>query len=172
RLNVISFEMPPLRKKIEDIPLLIGLFLHKYCSRMGKRMKRITPEVVTLLESYSWPGNVRELENIMERIVAIEERETITVACLPAEIVAPQPDGQAKVILRPDFNLESYIAEITKRYIREARRTSGGNLKKAASLLGLSYRSLRYLIDKYKLKSGRLPEGHEEWNEITRISTR
>jgi len=172
RLNVISFEMPPLRKKIDDIPLLIGLFLHKYCSHMGKKMKRITPEVVTLLESYSWPGNVRELENTIERIVAIEERETITPACLPAEIVAPQPDGQAKVTLRPDFNLESYIAEITKRYIREARRTSGGNLKKAASLLGLSYRSLRYLIDKYKLKSGRLPDGREEWNEVTGVSTR
>jgi len=172
RLNVISFEMPPLRKKIEDIPLLIGLFLQKYCGQMGKKMKRITPEVVALLEAYSWPGNVRELENIIERIVAIEERETITPACLPAEVVAPQPDSQARVALRPDFKLEGHIADITKKYIREARRAAGGNLKKAASLLGLSYRSLRYLIDKYKLKNGRQAEAREEWNDITPLSSR
>jgi len=161
RLNVISFEMPPLRRKTEDIPLLVRLFLHKYCLRMGKKMKRLTPEVVGLLESYPWPGNIRELENVIERIVAIEDRETITPACLPAEIVAPQNDDQAKVVLRPNFNLDAHVADVTKRYIREARRSSGGNLKKAASLLGISYRSLRYLIDKYKLKDMRNENGRE-----------
>jgi DNA-binding NtrC family response regulator len=172
RLNVISLEMPALRKKVEDIPLLIGLFLQKYCSQMGKKMKRFTPEVVTLLEAYSWPGNVRELENVIERIVAIEDRETITPACLPAEIVTPQPGDQAKLVLQPNFNLDSHIAEITKRHIREARRMAGGNLKKSASFLGISYRSLRYLIDKYKLKNGPQAEGREEWGEMTRFSAR
>ncbi|MBN2198583.1 MAG: sigma-54-dependent Fis family transcriptional regulator [Candidatus Aminicenantes bacterium] len=162
RLNVISFEMPPLRRKTEDIPLLVGMFLDKYCRHMGKKMKRLTPEVVSLLETYSWPGNIRELENVIERIVAIEDRETITSACLPAEIVAPREDEQAKVVLRPNFNLETHVADVTKRYIREARRSSGGNLKKAASMLGISYRSLRYLIEKYKLKDMRNGNGRDQ----------
>ena len=82
--------MPPLRKRVEDIPLLIAHFLQKYCEKMGKKPKRFTPEVVGLLEGYPWPGNIRELENVIERIVAIEDRETVTVGCLPQEIVSPQ----------------------------------------------------------------------------------
>ncbi|OGD37560.1 MAG: Fis family transcriptional regulator [Candidatus Aminicenantes bacterium RBG_19FT_COMBO_58_17] len=161
RLNVISFEMPPLRRKTEDIPVLVGLFLQKYCLRMGKKMKRLTPEIIGLLEAYPWPGNIRELENVIERIVAIEDRETITPACLPAEILSPRRDDPSKVSLRPNFNLEAFVADITKRYICEARRSAGGNLKKAASLLGISYRSLRYLIEKHKLKDFRNGNGRE-----------
>jgi len=80
RLNVISFEMPPLRKRTEDIPLLIAHFLEKYCTKLGKPLKRMTPDVFGLLEAYHWPGNIRELENVVERVVAIEDRETITAA--------------------------------------------------------------------------------------------
>ncbi|OGD28280.1 MAG: Fis family transcriptional regulator [Candidatus Aminicenantes bacterium RBG_13_63_10] len=152
RLNVISFEMPALRKKTEDIPILVSQFLQKYCHRMNKKMKRMTPDVIGHLESYAWPGNVRELENVIERIVAIEDRETITAACLPPEIVAPREPAEESFVLMPDFDLEAHIAEVTKKYILEARRLSGGNLKKAASILGLSYRSLRYLIEKHDLK--------------------
>ncbi len=76
RLNVIAFEMPPLRKRTEDIPLLVNHFLQKYCQSMGKRMKRVAPEVIGYFELYGWPGNVRELENVIERVVAIEDRET------------------------------------------------------------------------------------------------
>jgi len=157
RLNVISFEMPALRKKVEDIPILVSQFLQKYCQQMGKKMKRLTPDVIGLLECYSWPGNVRELENVIERIVAIEDRETITPACLPVEIVSPRQTQDASFSLKPNFDLEAHIAEITKKYIMEARRAAGGNLKRTASILGLSYRSLRYLIDKYELKN--MPEG-------------
>ncbi len=168
RLNVISFEMPPLRRKTEDIPLLVNLFLQKYCQRMGKKMKRLTPEVIVLLESYPWPGNIRELENVMERIVAIEDRETITSACLPPEILSPQSGEKDRVILRPNFNLEDHIADLTKRYIGEARRLAGGNLKKTAALLGISYRSLRYLIEKYNLRDMRSDENGVEAGIIER----
>jgi two-component system response regulator PilR (NtrC family) len=153
RLNVISFEMPALRNKTEDIPILVSQFLQKYCRLMNKKMKRITPDVIGLLEGYAWPGNVRELENVIERIVAIEDRETITAACLPPEIVSPREPVEDSFVLKPNFDLEAHIADITKKYILEARRLSGGNLKRAASILGLSYRSLRYLIDKHDLKS-------------------
>jgi two-component system response regulator PilR (NtrC family) len=168
RLNVISFEMPPLRKKIEDIPILVGQFLQKYCQQMNKKMKRVSPDVISLLEAYPWPGNVRELENVIERIVAIEDRETITPACLPAEIVSPKKEEETSFGLKPDFDLEAYVADITKRYIMEARRVANGNLKKTASLLGLSYRSLRYLIDKYELKNMKNGDAVEPVREYSR----
>ena len=159
RLNVISCDMPPLRKRIEDIPLLIAHFLQKYCDKMGKKPKRFTPEVVGLLESYSWPGNIRELENVIERIVAIEDRETVTVNCLPQEIISPQKQKlETRALFTPGFSLTGHLDEITKKYIHEALAATGGSLQKAAPLLGLSYRTIRYLIGKYDLNQVRKAE--------------
>jgi len=158
RLNVISFEMPPLRKRVEDIPLLVQHFLQKYCQQMGKKMKRLAPEVIGYLETYPWPGNVRELENVIERVVAIEDRETITAASLPREIVLPPRRATVQPLIPPQFNLMEHLDEIAKGYISEARAMAGGNLRKTASLLGISYRSLRHLINKYGLK-GEAKEG-------------
>jgi DNA-binding NtrC family response regulator len=153
RLNVISFEMPPLREKKEDLPLLISHFLKNYCKKMGKKMKRIVPEVMNIFESYSWPGNVRELENLIERIVAIDDRETITEDSLPEEILKPHKKPETNLLFNQGFRLNSHLDEIAQDYIREARQAANGNLKETASLLGVSYRTLRYLIDKYGLKS-------------------
>jgi DNA-binding NtrC family response regulator len=159
RLNVISIDMPPLRKRIEDIPILIAHFLQKYCEKMGKRPKRFTPDVVGLLESYTWPGNIRELENVIERIVAIEDRETITVSCLPPDIVTPQKKKiETQEMFAPGFSLTRHLDELTKKYIQEALALTGGSLQKAAPLLGLSYRTLRYLIGKYDLNQVRKAE--------------
>ncbi|MCX6574687.1 MAG: sigma-54 dependent transcriptional regulator [Candidatus Aminicenantes bacterium] len=159
RLNVISVDMPPLRKRVEDIPLLIAHFLQKYCDKMGKRPKRFTPDVVGLLESYSWPGNIRELENVIERIVAIEDRETVTVTCLPQEIVSPQKKRlETQELFAPGFSLTNHLDEMTKKYIQEALALTGGSLQKAAPLLGLSYRTIRYLIGKYDLNQVRKAE--------------
>jgi two-component system response regulator PilR (NtrC family) len=159
RLNVISVDMPPLRKRVEDIPLLISHFLQKYCEKMDKKPKRFTPEVVGLLESYAWPGNIRELENVIERIVAIEDRETVTANCLPQEILSPQKKRmETQELFGPGFSLTGHLDEITKKYILEALALSGGSLQKAAPLLGLSYRTIRYLIGKYDLNQARKAE--------------
>jgi two-component system, NtrC family, response regulator PilR len=159
RLNVISIDMPPLRKRVEDLPLLISHFLQKYCEKMSKRPKRFTPDVVGLLEGYSWPGNIRELENVIERIVAIEDRETVTVNCLPQEIVSPEKKKlETQEMFGPGFSLTSHLDEITKKYIQEALALTGGSLQKAAPLLGLSYRTIRYLIGKYDLNQVRKAE--------------
>jgi two-component system response regulator PilR (NtrC family) len=152
RLNVISFEMPPLREKKEDLPLLVSHFLKKYCQKMAKKTKRIVPEVMNIFESYSWPGNVRELENIIERIVAIEDRETITEESLPEELLKPHKKPEGDHLFKKGFRLNSHLDGIAQDYIREARRAANGNLKETASLLGVSYRTLRYLIDKFGLK--------------------
>ncbi|MGQ9673016.1 MAG: sigma-54-dependent transcriptional regulator [Candidatus Aminicenantales bacterium] len=151
RLNVISFEMPPLRKRVEDIPLLVQHFLQKYCQQMGKKMKRLAPDVISYFEAYPWPGNVRELENVIERVVAIEDRETVTVASLPREIVAPPRKAVSALTIPPQFNLMDHLDVVAREYITRARAMAGGNLRKTASLLGISYRSLRHMIQKYGL---------------------
>jgi transcriptional regulator with PAS, ATPase and Fis domain len=170
RLNVISIDMPPLRRRVEDIPLLIAHFLQKYGEKMGKKPKRFTPEVVSLLESYPWPGNIRELENVIERIVAIEDRETVTAGCLPQEIVSPRKKKvDTQELFAPGFSLTRHLDEITKKYIQEALAVTGGSLQKAAPLLGLSYRTIRYLIGKYDLNQVRKAErrnGNGERNPV------
>ncbi len=155
RLNVISVEMPALRKRPEDIPLLISFFLQKHCEKTGRKMKRFVPDVIGFLESYPWPGNVRELENLIERIVAVEEQETVTLASLPADILGTHQRIEAPVVLKPGFNLEEHLERISKRYLQEAGAAANGNMKKMAALLGISYRSLRYLLDKYEIKSSK-----------------
>ncbi len=153
RLNVISFEMPPLRKRAEDIPMLVSHFLQKYCEKMGKPMKRVSPDVIGLFEGYAWPGNIRELENVIERIVAVEDRETVTPACLPREILSPQKKNETQFLFSPGFDLMAYIDDVSKKYVQQALLATGGNLRKAAPLLGVSYRTLRYLVEKYELKA-------------------
>lgn len=153
RLNVLSLVMPPLRKRKEDLPLLVSHFIKKYCQEMGRKTKRIAPEVMNVFESYPWPGNVRELENVIERVVAIEEREIITRDSLPEELLAPHKKPDTTYLFEPGFSLNSHLDDIAKNYIKQARQAAGGKLRETASLLGISYRTLRYLIDKYGLKS-------------------
>lgn len=157
RLNVISLEIPPLRRRKEDIPLLVSHFLEKYCGKMNRGMKRLAPEVIRIFEAYGWPGNVRELENVVERIVAIEERETITEKSLPEELLTPSRSQASEIEVKPGFNLNETLDHLTRNFVRQALQNSGGSLKKTAQLLGINYRSLRYLIEKLDLKS----EGRE-----------
>jgi len=153
RLNVISFEMPPLRQRKEDVPLLASYFLQKCCDKMGKKLKRFTPGVMNIMESYSWPGNVRELENVIERVVAIEERETITEDCLPDTLCSTRIQPEAHHLMKPGFNLNDALDEISRGFVQEALLASRGSLKETAEYLGINYRSLRYLIEKYDLRN-------------------
>jgi len=156
RLNVISFDMPPLRKRTEDIPLLVTYFLQKHCDRLAKKTKRFTPEVIGFLEAYAWPGNIRELENVIERIVAIEDRETVTVGCLPKEIISPQKaKHDTQYFFEPGFNLTVYLDDVAKNHVSQALLATGGSIQKAAPLLGISYRTMRYLIGKFNLNRAR-----------------
>jgi DNA-binding NtrC family response regulator len=158
RLNVISLELPPLRKRKEDIPLLVSHFLNKYCDKMGRNLKRMAPRVMKVFESYSWPGNVRELENIIERIIAIEERETITESSLPEELLSPQREQDRSYEVKPGFDLNATLDDISRNFIQDALRSTNGNLKETAILLGINYRSIRYLIEKLGLRSAKEAE--------------
>ncbi|MGB3862849.1 MAG: sigma-54 dependent transcriptional regulator [Candidatus Aminicenantaceae bacterium] len=158
RLNVISLELPPLRNRKEDIPLLVSHFLSKYCDKMGRDMKRIAPRVMKVFESYSWPGNVRELENAIERIIAIEERETITESSLPEELISPQREQDRSYEVKLGFDLNVTLDDISRNFVQQALRRTNGNLKETATLLGINYRSLRYLIEKLGLRSAKEAE--------------
>jgi len=155
RLNVIYFDMPPLREKKADIPLLVSFFLEKYCSKMGRKLKRVAPEVINVFENYSWPGNVRELENVIERVVAIEERETITEKCLPDELLSPARKIDTDFSLEKGIDLNAMLDTITRKYVIQALEANSGRLKETAEALKINYRSLRYLIEKHGLKAGR-----------------
>jgi DNA-binding NtrC family response regulator len=155
RLNVISFKMPPLRERKDDIPLLVDYFLTLHCKKMGIPKKRIAPEVYSIFENYPWPGNIRELANVIERTVAIEERETITRKSLPGELLEPISGGDLEYNIEDGFNLNRKIDAITKKYLEQALVLSGGSLKKSAAMLGINYRSARYLLEKYGLKETR-----------------
>jgi len=151
RLNVISLEIPPLRERVEDIPLLISHFLKKNCVKMGRKMKRITPDIMMIFESYPWPGNIRELENMIERIVAIEERETIMRDCLPEELLGTQRASGKGYEISQGFDLNKTMDEISRQFVKEALNKTQGDLKRTSEILGINYRSLRYLIDKFDL---------------------
>ncbi len=172
RLNVISFEMPPLRRRKDDIPLLANHFMQRFCEGMGKRLKRFAPEVINVFESYPWPGNVRELENMVERVVAIEDRETITNKSLPDELLAPNATLDPGALVEPGFDLNRTLDEITKSYVKQSLAVSDGRLKETAALLGVNYRSLRYLIEKHDLKNNKKEELTRRDMENQRLESR
>ncbi len=146
RLNVIPVHIPPLRERIEDIPLLVEHFLKKF----GAERKQISPEAMKIFMGYDWKGNVRELENIIERIVLLSEREIILPEDIPPEIMR---SGRAEETLPSlgvdDFSLDEILEGIEKNYLIKALELSGGNKTEAARLLGLTFRSFRHRLQKY-----------------------
>ena len=152
RLNVISLELPPLRERREDIPLLIDHFLKKYAQKMGKEIEGISEFALKALMEYDFPGNVRELENIIERSVALETGPLI----LPENLILSQSYRKEKkdlVVTLPEegLNLEDFLARIEVSLLKQALERTGGNKTEAAKLLGLNFRSFRYRLAKYGL---------------------
>jgi two-component system response regulator PilR (NtrC family) len=149
RLNVIPVRLPPLRERREDVPLLALHFLERFSREMGKKVARISSEVMDRLVRYSWPGNVRELENLIERAVALETTETILIERLPEPVHAG--DRAAPSQLSEGFSLDEHVRSVESDLVRRALDQTAGDRAAACRLLGISPRSLRYLIQKYGL---------------------
>jgi DNA-binding NtrC family response regulator len=149
RLNVIPVHLPPLRERREDIPLLAQHFLERFSREMGKKVARISSEVMDRLVRYPWPGNVRELENVVERAVALETTETILIERLPEPVHAGDRPGSSQ--LEEGFKLDEHVRSVESDLVRRALDQTDGDRAAACRLLGISPRSLRYLIQKYGL---------------------
>ncbi len=147
RLNVVSIELPPLRARIDDIQLLINKF---YQRLTGKEEYPIQKKALELLLNYGWPGNVRELENLVERSVVLGDSGELSIECLPAQIMKKSCNSYAGFCTLPEdgLDLDDWLADIEKTILLQALERSDGVRKKAAELLGINFRSIRYRLSK------------------------
>jgi two-component system response regulator PilR (NtrC family) len=155
RINVIQLELPPLRERVEDVPLLAEHFLEKFREQMGKDVSTISHEAVALLEQYDWPGNIRELENVIERAVALEASAAILPESLPEQVRRQIPrNGASPAPALPEdgFDLEAHVENVERDFIVQALKRTGGKQSRAAQLLGMSFRSFRYYVKKYNVR--------------------
>ena len=149
RLAVIPLRVPPLRERREDIPILADRFRQRFSEQMGKPIVGIAEEAMERLLRYDWPGNVRELENVLERAVALEVGDRIGAERLQ-DLVGGAPRRARPATPGDGFVLDGYLEGEERRLMEEALESSGGDRKTAARLLGVSARSLRYLIQKHR----------------------
>lgn len=147
RLNVITVELPPLRARRGDVPLLARYYIDRFCLEFGKSRCEIPAQVLQLLEAYPWPGNVRELRNVMERAVLLSDRPQLAASDFLG-LTAPDSTGD-KIQLPPggiDFE------QLERNLVEQALLRAGGNQTRAAQLLGMNRDQIRYRIDKFGIK--------------------
>ncbi len=150
RLNVVQMTLPPLREHRADIMPLVETFMREYGRRFGKEFASVSPQARKLLEEYAWPGNVRELRNVVERTVLLETGEVILPEHLPDEITSP--GLPATLLSTPDHPTgERLLERVERTCIAQILEETGGNVNRAARLLGLKRGALRYRMDKYGL---------------------
>jgi two-component system response regulator AtoC len=171
RLNVIHIQAPPLRERKQDIAILVNYFIDKYCLELRKEVLDIPAKILKHLQAYQWPGNVRELENVVRRAVALRDWEFVFkelgLETLPKGVARASGDEFGAVTGWTDEKIEKLIREnrfslkkITKTYVSEAERQAivdvlaktQWNRKRAAEMLGVSYKTLLGRIDEFRLK--------------------
>ncbi|HLG19856.1 MAG TPA: sigma-54 dependent transcriptional regulator [Bdellovibrionota bacterium] len=156
RLNVFHLELPALKDRAGDIPLLAQNFLDEYAAKNERPVRSIHPEAIQLLKNYSWPGNVRELRNIMERAVIICRGKTITVEELPESVRQRQGSGPSMT-----FHLGTSIGEVERQLILNTLNMTGGNKTETARILGISLKTLHNKLNRYRRRehaATRLPK--------------
>lgn len=157
RLNVIQIKLPPLRERKEDIPILANHFLKKYSEELNKNISKISPETIQILLHYEYPGNVRELQNIIERAVALEGSQELTAVNLNSYL-SEQPllkKGSMDIeIPNEGIDLEKMVEDLERTLLLKALDKTKGIKKKAAELLHINFRSMRYRLEKYGLNHG------------------
>lgn len=148
RLNVFPIVIPPLRERVEDIPILAEHFINKITKKNGLRVKGITEEALNYLKKYNWPGNVRELENTIERAIILSNEEYLTPSCFSSYLQTIQHPMQTAP-------LDKLVEDVEKDFIVDALQKSGWVQAKAAKLLGITERSLWHRVKKFNI---RIPE--------------
>ena len=146
RLNVIPIEIPPLRERREDIPVLVEHFVEKHRQRTGKKIDTVDDGVTAALERYDWPGNVRELENTIERAVVLTTGTVINASAI--SLVGATSSSSSGL---PSMRLHQNLEWVERETIRRAIEQAGGVKKDAAELMGISQRALSYYLAKYRI---------------------
>ena len=151
RLNVLQIDVPPLRSRPEDIPLLLEHFLERNNARLGTAIRGVDAKAKKILLDYDWPGNVRELENVVERAMVLAEGETLGPEDLPERLRDPQ--DPARIILESDdLSIKKMQRFMERTLIARALEQTEGNRTAASKLLEISHRALLYKIKDYGLK--------------------
>jgi two-component system response regulator PilR (NtrC family) len=150
RLNVIQLRLPPLRERPEDLPLFIARFLERFCGELGRPRMTLSPEAERLLLAWRWPGNVRELQNVIERAVTLNEGPVIGPEVLP-EPLRGRPAAAPACSALPEggMDLQAHLDAIERGILEQALQRAGGVKTEAARTLSLTFRSLRYRLDKF-----------------------
>jgi two-component system response regulator PilR (NtrC family) len=151
RLNVIQVALPPLRDRLEDVPLLVRHFIDKYTAELGKPISGVSDDAMDVLLGYPFPGNVRELENVIERAVALARGEWVERDSLAPSVLNPPVRDAVSRIPTTGADLEAMLANYERGLLLEGLERSGGVKKRAAQLLGISFRSFRYRLEKLGL---------------------
>jgi two-component system response regulator PilR (NtrC family) len=154
RLNVIQIRIPSLRERKEDIPLLTSHFLKRYSEELGKQISQISSEALRVLVQYDYPGNVRELQNIIERAMALETSQELTAQNLSSYIEEQLPIKKRPLDLEipsEGVDLEKIVEDVERTLLIKALDRTKGIKKKAAELLHINFRSMRYRLEKYGL---------------------
>jgi two-component system response regulator PilR (NtrC family) len=158
RLNVIQIVVPALRDRREDIPSLARFFLSKFAAKMGKQITRVDGEAMRALQSYDFPGNVRELENILERATIIETKDVISLGSLPQNVTKLGTREEVVTPFSPDLadgeavSLDAEMDRLEKSMLLKALEKTGGNKTEAAKLLNITFRSMRYRLEKHGIE--------------------
>ncbi|MFP3948621.1 MAG: sigma 54-interacting transcriptional regulator, partial [Longimicrobiales bacterium] len=152
RLAVVPIHLPPLRDRAEEIPELVHHLVERHSRRLGVEVEKIEPDAMEILLEYPWPGNVRELENVLERAMVLTEDGTIRIEDLPENVRDPEVEIPDEDLEGGDLSVKRRSAELERTLIQKALERTGGNRTKAAELLDLSPRALRYKIKDYDLE--------------------
>ncbi len=159
RLNVVTVHLPPLRERSTDIPQLAEFFVRRVCEEAGRPPMPITTEAMRLLLQYHWPGNVRQLEAVLQRAVLLSDGQKIDYTDLPIEVrfstlpsrePAPAPAGEGHRFVLPPGGID--LEAVEREFILQAMEASGWVIAKAAKLLGLTYRTLQYRLEKFQIR--------------------
>ncbi|MDN3509899.1 MAG: sigma-54 dependent transcriptional regulator [Candidatus Jettenia sp.] len=148
RLNVVSIKLPPLRERVEDIPLLIDAFLREFSQIHDKKILCISPDARKILYKYSWPGNIRELKNCIESMVVVSTRDVLDIETIPDHILQ-RSDKETTSL---NFVAGMTVEEAERELIKNTLASVGGNREEASKLLGIGERTLYRKLDRYGLK--------------------
>jgi two-component system response regulator AtoC len=151
RLNVFPIDVPPLRERLEDIPLFSHFFLQKLNETEEKKVEKIDPEFIEALQAYEWPGNVRELRNVVNRAFIMARTDTLTVECLPDKLIGNRRKRSKNAVSIP---LGQPMEEVERIVIEETLNMTDGDRRKTAEILGISYKTLYNKTKKYKGAGG------------------